>query len=198
MLGYGRATSPAASGRCGRSTWTTRARVRFAVELVRVETFSVARRSEVRVAAAARRSCCPVRSSVPFLHLAESVVAAGGFYRCDREGHFHAVSVPADRPTRGVARISSRSLAGWRVVSRWHGEELEVINFVATNDGDGFDGYVVVVPISRPGRPARRASEATRSPPRGRASVRCGNERTVRSRPARASLRRFLALGSFR
>ena len=33
-------------------------------------------------------------------------------------------------------------------VSRWHGEELEVVNFVAANDGDGFHGYIVVAPIS--------------------------------------------------
>jgi len=43
------------------------------------------------------------------------------------------------------AVASSRS--AWMIgerVTRWHGEELEVINFVQVDDGDGFHGYVVV------------------------------------------------------
>lgn len=37
----------------------------------------------------------------------------------------------------------------WRVgerVSRSHGEEFEVVNFVEAEDGEGFHGYVVVKP----------------------------------------------------
>ena len=57
---------------------------------------------------------------------AESVVAAEGFYRCDREGNFHALPVPPDRRTRkrpGAACVSSRPLAGWGagVALAWRG-----------------------------------------------------------------------------
>ena len=66
-----------------------------------------------------------------------------------------AISMPyryrlIDQHGNDLGSLASRR-ARWPVgerVSRWHGEELEVINFVASNDGDGFDGYVVVVPIA--------------------------------------------------
>ena len=66
-----------------------------------------------------------------------------------------AISMPyryrlIDQHGNDLGSLASRR-ARWPVgerVSRWHGEELEVINFVAANDGDGFDGYVVVVPIA--------------------------------------------------
>lgn len=44
-------------------------------------------------------------------------------------------------------RAACFSRAEWPVgerVSRWHGEELEVVNFVETNEEAGFQGYVVV------------------------------------------------------
>jgi hypothetical protein len=42
--------------------------------------------------------------------------------------------------------VASRRSA-WTIgerLSRLHGEELEVINFVQVDEGDGFHGYVVV------------------------------------------------------
>ena len=96
-------------------------------------------------------------------------------YRCDREGHFHAVSVPADRPTRkrpGVARISSRPLAGWRagVALAWRGvrghqfrgdQRRRRLRRLRRGGAD----------LSGLARPARRVSEATISPARSRASA---------------------------
>ena len=57
-----------------------------------------------------------------------------------------------DEEGNDLGLLASRR-ARWPVgerVSRWHGEEFEVVNFVAANDGDCFDGYVVVASISAP------------------------------------------------
>ena len=48
-------------------------------------------------------------------------------------------------------------------VSRWHGEELEVINFVATTEEPNFHGYVVVAPRSA----SAKVSSNPRLPKRG-------------------------------
>jgi hypothetical protein len=53
-----------------------------------------------------------------------------------------------DQQGNDLGPLASRR-AEWPVgerVSRWHGEELEVVNFVRNDDDAGFHGYVVVVP----------------------------------------------------
>lgn len=51
-----------------------------------------------------------------------------------------------DEDGNDLGPLASRR-ADWRVgerVSRWHGEELEVLNVVEAENHEGFSGYIVV------------------------------------------------------